>query len=36
MKSLDDEIHEKMRKRLSPYKDGESSDFVKISRKRMV
>jgi len=31
MKSLDDEIHEKMRKKLSPCKDGERADFVKIS-----
>jgi len=31
MRSLEDEIHEKMRKRLSPCKDGEMADFVKIS-----
>jgi len=31
MRSLEDEIPEKMRKRLSPCKDEERADFVKIS-----
>ena len=31
MRSLEDEIHEKMRKKFFPCKDGERADFVKIS-----